>query len=331
MPGFDVVLAHPSSDPVWNEILGGLAEGIPVIAFGYTDTWWSASTVPLSVVSTVNAYFLYGGAENIQNLVRYVQAEVVGMDVAYDPPQETHWEGAYHPDAERIFDDADAYLAWYPSRHPTRVGLLLSRTRWANGDFIVEDTLIRSLEDYYDVLPVFCFGISDEEIGARSTRDVVEMFFEGRVSALIDARAFTPPRDADAFTRTLEGLGVPVFHPLFLYHQTEAEWRDCIDGMRGSNVSWYVAMPEFLGGITMMPIGAAGAGTWQASTASSTSPWMSGWRGSWPGSGGGSTLRRSRPPGKRVAFILHNKPAHRSRRRSRAEAHLIRWRARPDP
>ena len=320
--GSDVVLAHPSSDPVWNEILGGLAEGIPIIAFGYTDTWWSASTVPLSVVSTVNAYFLYGGAENIQNLVRYVQAEVAGMDVAYDPPQEIHWEGAYHPDAERIFDDADAYLAWYPSRHPIRVGLLLSRTRWANGDFTVEDTLIRSLEDYYDVLPVFCFGISDEEIGARSTRDVVEMFFEGRVSALIDARAFTPPRDADAFTRTLEGLGVPVFHPLFLYHQTEAEWRDCIDGMRGSNVSWYVAMPEFLGGITMMPIGAAGSRNLAGIDSEQHIPmderlerfvarvrrWID--------------LAQKPAAGKRVAFILHNKPCASVEATVGAGAHL---------
>jgi len=255
--GSDVILVHPSNDPVWDDILGGLAEGIPVIAFGYTDAWWSASTVPLAVVSTVSAYFLYGGPENIRNLIRYVQAEVAGMDVAYDPPQETRWEGIYHPDAGCVFDDPDAYLAWYPSRHPVRVGLLFSRTHWANRDLAVEDALIRELEKYYDLLPVFCFGLPDEEIGARSDREVVETFFEGRISALIDARTFTPPRDADAFTKTLERLGVPVFHPLILYHQTETEWRSNIDGMRGSDVSWYVAMPEFLGGIEMVPIGAA--------------------------------------------------------------------------
>ncbi|MFA5613057.1 MAG: cobaltochelatase subunit CobN [Methanoculleus sp.] len=318
----DVVLAHPSSDPVWDEILGGLEGRIPIITFGYTDTWWSASTVPLSVVSTVNAYFLYGGAENIQNLIRYVQAEVGGMDVTYDPPQETHWEGAYHPDAGYVFDDADAYLAWYPSRHPTRVGILLSRTRWANGDFAVEDALIRSLEKYYDVLPVFCFGISDEEIGARSTRDVVEAFFVGRISALIDARAFTPPRDADTLTRTLEGLGVPVFHPLILYHQTETEWRECIDGMRGSNVSWYVAMPEFLGGITMMPIGAAGSRDLAGIDGEQHVPmderlerfvdrvrrWID--------------LAQKPAAGRRVAFILHNKPCASVEASVGAGAHL---------
>jgi len=67
--GSDVVLVHPSNDSVWDEILGGLAEGIPVISFGYTDAWWSASTVPLAVVSAVSAYFLYGGPENIRNLI----------------------------------------------------------------------------------------------------------------------------------------------------------------------------------------------------------------------------------------------------------------------
>jgi len=253
----DVVLVHPSNDSVWDEILGGLAEGIPVISFGYTDAWWSASTVPLAVVSTVSAYFLYGGPENIRNLIRYVQAEVAGMDVAYAPPQETRWEGIYHPDAGRIFDDTDAYLAWYPSRHPVRVGLLFSRTHWVNGDLAVEDALIQELEKYYDVLPVFCFGVPDKEIGARSDREVIETFFTAPISGLIDARTFTPPRDTDAFTETLVKLGVPVFHPLILYHRTEAEWMSDTDGMRGSDVSWYVAMPEFLGGIEMVPIGAA--------------------------------------------------------------------------
>ena len=255
--GSDVVLVHPSNDSVWDEILGGLAEGIPVISFGYTDAWWSASTVPLAVVSTVSAYFLYGGPENIRNLIRYVQAEVAGIDVAYAPPQGTRWEGIYHPDAGRVFDDTDAYLAWYPSRHPVRVGLLFSRTHWVNGDLAVEDALIQELEKYYDLLPVFCFGVPDKEIGARSDREVIETFFTAPISALIDARTFTPPRDTDAFTETLVKLGVPVFHPLILYHRTEAEWMSDTDGMRGSDVSWYVAMPEFLGGIEMVPIGAA--------------------------------------------------------------------------
>jgi cobaltochelatase CobN len=253
----DVVLVHPSHDPVWDEILGGLAAGVPVIAFGYTDASWTASTVPLAVVSTVSTYFLYGGPENIRNLIRYVQAEVCGMDVAYDPPRETRWEGIYHPDAGCVFDDPDDYLAWHPSRHPTRVGLLFSRTHWVNGDLAVVDALIRRLENYYDVLPVFCFGIADRDIGALSDREVLETFFAGRINALVDARTFTPPRDADAFVEALKRLGVPVFHPLILYHRTEAEWMADLDGMRGSDVSWYVAMPEFFGAIEMVPVGAA--------------------------------------------------------------------------
>jgi len=320
--GSDVILIHPTHDPLWDDILSGLAEGIPVIAFGYTDACWSASTVPLAVVSAVSAYFLYGGPENIRNLIRYVQAGVVGMDVAYDPPQETRWEGIYHPDAGCVFDDTDAYLAWYPSRHPIRVGLLLSRTHWVNRDLAVEDALIRELEKHYDLLPVFCFGLPDEEIGARSDREVVETFFEGRISALIDARTFTPPRDADAFTRTLERLGVLVFHPLNLYHQTETEWRSNIDGMRGSDVSWYVAMPEFLGSIEMVPIGAAENPDLAATEGERHIPidrrvekfvarvrrWID--------------LAQKPAEERRVAFILHNKPCASVEATVGAGAHL---------
>ena len=257
--GADVVLIHLSHDPIWDEILSELREGIPVISFGYTDASWSASTVPLSIVSTVSAYFLYGGPENIRNLIRYIQTEVGGLDIACDPPQETHWEGIYHPDADAVFDDPGDYLAWYPSRHPIRVGLLLSRTHWVNGDLTVENTLIRELERHYDVLPVFCFGIADQSIGALSDREVLETFFAGRIDALVDARTFTPPRDSEAIVKVLEGFGTPALRPLILYHQTEAEWRGDLDGMRGSNVSWYVAMPEFFGAIEMVPIGVAQA------------------------------------------------------------------------
>ena len=319
--GSDVVLLHPSQDPVWDDILGGLAEGVPVVSFGYTDASWSASTVPLAVVSTVSAYFLYGGPENIRNLIRYVQAEVVGMDVAYDPPQETRWEGIYHPDAGCVFDDPGAYLAWYPSRHPLRVGLLFSRTHWVNGDLAVEDALIRELEIYYDLLPVFCFGIADEAIGARSDREVLATFFAGRIDAFVDARTFTPPRDADAFVEALQDLGVPVLRPLILYHRTEAEWRADLDGMRGSDVSWYVAMPEFLGAIEMVPIGAAEVRGLEeigerhvpitervAKFVSRAKRWID--------------LAAKPAAERRVAFILHNKPCSSVEATVGAGAHL---------
>ncbi|WP_214083777.1 cobaltochelatase subunit CobN [Methanoculleus sp.] len=320
--GADVVLIHPSHDPVWDEILGGLGEGVPVIPFGYTDASWSASTVPLAVVSTVSAYFLYGGPENIGNLIRYVQAEVAGMDVAYDPPRETRWEGIYHPDVGAVFDDPDVYLAWYPSRHSIRVGLLFSRTHWVNGDLAVEDALIRELEKHYDVLPVFCFGVQDQGIGARSDPEVIDTFFKGRISALIDARTFTPPRDGDACIKALENLGVPVLHPLILYHRTEAEWRADTDGMRGSDVSWYVALPEFLGAIEMLPVGAAESrdpagteGERHVPIAERVEKFV-GRVGKW------IDLAASPPAERRVAFILHNKPCASVEATVGAGAHL---------
>ena len=320
--GSDVVLVHPSHDPVWDEILGGLAEGIPVIAFGYTDASWSASTVPLAVVSTVSTYFLYGGPLNIGNLIRYVQAEVVGADVVYDPPHKTRWEGIYHPDVGAVFDDPDVYLAWYPSRHRIRVGILFSRTHWVNGDLAVEDALIRELERNYDVLPVFCFGVSDKEIGARSDREVIDTFFAGRISALIDARTFTPPRDADAFTEALAKLGVPVFHPLILYHRTEAEWRADTEGMRGSDVSWYVAMPEFFGVIEMVPLGAAESRD-QAGTEGERHVPIAERVEKFVGRVKKWVDLASRPAAeRRVAFILHNKPCASVEASVGAGAHL---------
>jgi cobaltochelatase CobN len=100
----DIILLHPSNEKHWAEIIERLSKDVPTISFGHNSSFWSLSNVPLEVVAAVNAYHIYGGAENIKNMLRYLGKEVLGLDYEYEEPKETMWQGIYHPDAETTFE-----------------------------------------------------------------------------------------------------------------------------------------------------------------------------------------------------------------------------------
>jgi hypothetical protein len=60
----DIILLHPSNEEHWNKITEGLNKKVPTIYFGHDSTLCWLSNVSPKVVATVNAYYVYGGAEN---------------------------------------------------------------------------------------------------------------------------------------------------------------------------------------------------------------------------------------------------------------------------
>ena len=96
----NVILLHPSTtDPLFDRVIAGIDKNIPIISFGQDPALWSFSNVSSKAVSTVNAYVVYGGAENFANMIRYIEREVLGNDCICEPPRERLWQGLYHPDA----------------------------------------------------------------------------------------------------------------------------------------------------------------------------------------------------------------------------------------
>jgi len=251
----DIVLLHPSNEEYWDEIIGGLNKGVPTIPFGHDSSFWSLSNVSLEVVATVNAYHVYGGAENITNMLRYIGKEVLGLDYKYDDPKETMWQGLYHPDAETAFESIEDYFAWYKPSHKHKVGILFFRTYWANRDLEIVNALIRELENEFDVIPAFCYGLGDKELSAKSSSEVIEAFFVNRIDALINLQSVFHAGSNEDSVDALKELDVPVFHPLMAYHRTEEEWRADSQGISSMEVGWSVAMPELEGLIEPIIIG----------------------------------------------------------------------------
>jgi len=252
----DVILLHPAqNDPLFESVFQKIDKSIPVISFGLDPALWSFSNVSGKVVSTANAYILYGGVENIISMLRYIGREVLGQDMQYEPPKERLWQGIYHPDSASAFATVEDFWRWRCRKHDHCVGILFFRTYWANGDLGIVNSLIRELESDVDVLPAFCFGMGDRDIGAKSSGQVVQEYFSGKVDAVINLQSIFHAGSVDQSVHALKALDRPVFHPLTVYHKSREEWQEDILGLSSSEVGWSVALPEFEGLIEPLLLG----------------------------------------------------------------------------
>ena len=256
----DVILLRPTNDRIWDEIIEKLDQDIPIISFGYDPSFWQLSNVPLTITAAVNAYHVYGGSENIENMLRYIGKEVLGMEYEYAPPEEMLWQGIYHPDADRAFGGIEEYLKWYkPEESKHTVGILFNRRYRESGDLEIVNSLVRELERDSCVIPVFCHGIGDAELGSKPDREVIEEFFMDShgIDALINLQSVFNLGDDTGSVDVLKRLDVPVFHPLMAYHATGEEWNADLHGLGSTEIGWSVAMPEFEGVIEPIIIGVA--------------------------------------------------------------------------
>ncbi|HOV52583.1 MAG TPA: cobaltochelatase subunit CobN, partial [Methanothrix sp.] len=216
----------------------------------------------------------------------------------------------------------DDFLQWYGRRHSRRVGILFFRTYWANGDLAIVDSFIREMEKDVDVLPAFCFGLGDKDLGAKSSGEVVEEYFTGRVDAIVNLQSIFRAESVEKSAQALKLLDVPVFHPLTVYHKSEDEWLEDIHGLSSSEVGWSVALPEFEGLIEPILAGASfrdeiggteferhiGIDDRVQKAARRIKRWL--------------RLRETPPSQRKVAIIMHNNPCASAEATVGSGAHL---------
>ncbi|VVB70730.1 CobN/Magnesium Chelatase [uncultured archaeon] len=264
----------------------------------------------MEITTTVNKYILFGGPENYKNMLKYACHSALGLDsyFDYEPPRELLWQGLYHPRSEKPFATLEEYLKWYGIVTRPAVGIIFSRTYWANGDLGVVDATILELEKQFSVLPAFCFGMGDRDLGAWSSGEVAERFFSGRIDAVINLQPVFRSKNMEESIKALKRLDVPIFHPLMVYHKTEEEWDRDVHGLSSSEVGWSVAMPEFEGVIEPIIIGVIDRSVCDGALAERHVPipervskvctrvarWIA--------------LKNKPPAERKVAFILHNNP-----------------------
>jgi cobaltochelatase CobN len=273
----DLLFFYRSTEDFWTRVEKTLreagAQAPPIVCVGHDPSLWTLSTVKAETVATAHSYMTYGGEENITNLLRYIAREALGEDIACEPPKPVPWEGIYHPDAPAShFEKLEDYFSWRPPKDGQgTVGVLFSRFYWASKAVAVEDQVIRELEGQgLNVIPVFSYSMRDDNLGTRSSGEVVEdVFFNADGSSRIDAMVKMQPfflggrrqddltdgKKAKTGVEIMKRLDVPVFQPITAYHKSIETWEADPQGL-GSDIAWSVALPEFEGVIEPLLIGA---------------------------------------------------------------------------
>ena len=304
----DLFIIHPSTDPFWDDVIPQIPKDLPVIPIGFDQEGLPATTVPVQVALTASAYYIYGGEKNLDNLIRYLRAEVLNENIPFDPPEPAVWDGIYHPEAVEIFTTPEEYFTWHGRKHDSTIGILFYRLYWANRDLRVINALIKRLEKDHDVIPVFCIGTGDADLGARPGQEVINCYFKGKIDLLINLQSVTLSRNTKETVEGLKNLDVPIIHPVIIYNRSKEDWEKDSAGLTAAEVGWAVVVPEFMGMTSMIPIGARstdgpamGETEWHdplPERIDRLSALVSGW----------IRLKKKPPAIRKVAFILNNAP-----------------------
>ena len=181
-------------------------------------------------------YYDNGGAENFARMFRYLKSELLKIsDEPVLPPVVLPLQGIYHPDAERIFPDVDAYFEWrQPEPEARFVGIKLQRRLLQEELTQHIDDLIRRVEmeerivpiPYYHEIfdparPVTYRRNPDRRFAADQDPDVQEEM----VPAFDVSVALVPPRSGPKTMHTeLEEIGGVRINGLVDSTQTVDEW-----------------------------------------------------------------------------------------------------------
>jgi len=269
----NLILIYLHSAAFWDEIkdqIHELGSTIPVLVVGNDPVYWTYSTVDLEIVKTCQKYMIYGGQENMTNLLCYLSHSIFQKEILFDEPREIPFQGIYHPDAPSFFTNIQSYISWHAQYRPPSqwVGIIFSRLSWTGKNTDIEDCLIHSLQEQgLNVIPVFSHGVIDESLGSIGISSIIkEYFMEGeypRVSAIIKL-LMTPigPLTDEEYVQMgvrtgsdlYRKLGVPVFHPVIATYMSLDQWEESA-GLT-TDVAWGVTMPEFEGEIEPFFIGA---------------------------------------------------------------------------
>jgi magnesium chelatase subunit H len=207
-------------------------------------------------------YYLNGSPQNLQNLLLLTLQRYAGLDVPVEPPVEYPPVSLYHPDAPRLFETLEEYLAWFQARPGAppaaapRVGIILFRSFVLNHNTTHYDAVIRAIEARgLTPLPALAF--------AMDNRTVQERYFQG-AAAILSLTGFgyvggMGANDASAAVEALSRQDVPYLDALALSFQRIEDWLDSASGLNPLQAMMQVAIPELDGATEPFVFGGIGA------------------------------------------------------------------------
>ena len=218
------------------------------IAFGFSPT----------DIETVNRYLLFSGQHNYRNLWRWLSGRFCGHEERTGEPQAIPWCGILNPqDNQRIATLADYRRQGGIQPGQLTVGLLIPREEWIWGDLKHQKLLIQTLRERgMNVIPVFSHWAADPTQKSTGVDTAIETYFRDESDWIIDVLINTlkfsltvgRPIDISFFQK----LDRPILQAYTLL-QSEALWRENLDGLTPLDLSFSVSLPEFDGVIHSIP------------------------------------------------------------------------------
>ena len=260
-------------------------------------------------MTDLNAWFAYGGPENLRNAFARLRQLVRGERSPLPPPAAVPLDAVFLPDG-RLLPDLAAWEKTEENRFPRRVGMLSYRSRWSDGDLALENAIIRSLNRRgIGVVAAFTDGSPDPELGTLTFEQAVDRFFckNGRpvIGAFLNFQFFGAKggngedmfqRAADCFRK----LDVPVIRPVGLTRKGEEFYRSTQRPYAGDLPTNFI-VPEYQGMIEPIHVSCSDAGNHRVPDPERVER-LCGRIAAW------LRLRETPNRSKRVAILLHNAP-----------------------
>lgn len=264
MAASDLVLIHLMGESLPPALDAGVRalSGPAVLSFGHGPMCFAYTTGRREDAIACERYLSVNGRDNCRGCVLYLLRNVFDQDVEVPDPVEMPWHGIVHPKGGR-FSSLEEYLEWYRPRDAPWIGIIVSRSAWANEDTAIESMLMDRLEGRgFNVVAAYAMPRTDRDLGKIGLAEAVRryMFLDGRLlpSAIVKLAVLQfrdPGIEGDPEKGFLEGLDVPLFQPVIPSAMSKEAFADA-PGLV-TDIAYGIALQEVEGATDPVLIGFA--------------------------------------------------------------------------
>jgi len=210
------------------------------------------STVPPDVAAQLTAYFMAGGARNVQHALRFAAGKCLGLQIDCDPPQVMPAHGLYHPDL--LVTSTQEWSGRQTGKPVAWVVFYRAHVLSANLQFV--DHSIRALEAHgFDAVGVFTSSLRD--LGEDGTPAALRLLPPPDV--IVNTVSFplinltSADGTAGAGCAAFQRLGAPWLQAICAGSSRQA-WAESNAGLGPAEAAMNVALPECDGRVITVPI-----------------------------------------------------------------------------
>lgn len=209
-------------------------------------------------IEAFKSYATFGGELNYLHCWEYASAILEGNRETVPKPDPAHWDGIYHPRAQKVYKDIGEYKKDFCKEGVPTIGFLFYRDEWVWEDLTYQKALIEEIERQgMNAVAVFSNGLPEESLGQLSLNNLFAKYFiyagVPAIDCFINILKFSLTNSRSLSIDFLKKWNVPFLQGYTTIAPYE-EWKHSFEGMNPMEVSISISLPEFDGCIHGVPI-----------------------------------------------------------------------------